>query len=127
MKVKYANKVYDVLYTMKFLGKSIYAVEDEPNHIDWLVNVEIVDEKEKSMKVYRVENEAEQKDVENYKQQLMLEMADLIADYILQKPTWSEEDELMLKDTIEFIETGWSDNGKSHLVYWLKSIKNKFK
>ena len=60
MKVKYANKIYDVLYTMKFLWKTIYAVEDEPNHIDWLVNVEVIDE-EKSMKVYRVENEAEQK------------------------------------------------------------------
>ena len=60
MKIKYANKIYDVLYTMKVLGKLIYAVEDEPNHIDWLVNVEIIDE-QKSMKVYRVENEAEQK------------------------------------------------------------------
>lgn len=60
MKIKYANKIYDVLYTMKVLGKLIYAVEDEPNHIDWLVNVEVIDE-QKSMKVYRVENEAEQK------------------------------------------------------------------
>lgn len=59
MKVKYANKVYEVLYTMKVLGKPIYAVEDEPNHIDWLVNVEVINEE--SMKVYRVENEAEQK------------------------------------------------------------------
>ena len=60
MKIKYANKIYDVLYTMKVLGKLIYAVEDEPNHIDWLVNVEVIDE-QKSIKVYRVENEAEQK------------------------------------------------------------------
>lgn len=44
-----------------------------------------------------------------------------------QKPIWSEFDELMLKDALEFIETGWSGNGKSYLVYWLKSIKNKFK
>lgn len=235
MKIKFADKIYEVLYTMKVLGKSIYAVEDEPNHIDWLVNVEVIDEEEKSMKVYRVENEAEQKglwrkfdgtyeplfdmltdgqcrdlpmedspiyreegkkwfasapsketlqkwfskrdleelvakgftisefevtgyrkvsdfeyiftrdniinrnyfevsdiypeqkEVENYKQQLISEMADLVVDYIRQKPTWTEEDELMLKDTIEFIETGWSDNSKSHLVYWLKSIKDKFK
>jgi hypothetical protein len=42
-----------------------------------------------------------------------------------QNPTWSEYDELMLKDVLEFIETGWSGNGKSHLVYWLKSIKDK--
>lgn len=42
-----------------------------------------------------------------------------------QKHTWSEYDELVLKDVLEFIETGWSGNGKSHLVYWLKSIKDK--
>lgn len=42
-----------------------------------------------------------------------------------QKPTWSEEDESMLKDAIEFIDTGWTFRGKSHLVYWLKSIKNR--
>lgn len=42
-----------------------------------------------------------------------------------QKHTWSEDDELMLKDVLEFIESGWSANGKSHLVYWLKSIKDK--
>lgn len=42
-----------------------------------------------------------------------------------QKPSWSEEDELMLKDAIEFIETGWSDKGKSHLVNWLKSFKDR--
>lgn len=50
MKVKFANKVYEVLYTMKFLGKPIYAVEDEPNHIDWLVNVEVVDAEKKELK-----------------------------------------------------------------------------
>ena len=33
----------------------------------------------------------------------------------------------MLKDLIEFIESGWSDNGKSHLIYWLKSIKDRIK
>lgn len=44
-----------------------------------------------------------------------------------QNPTWSEYDELMLKDMIEFIESGWSSNGKSHLIYWLKSIKDRIK
>lgn len=48
MKIKFADKIYEVLYTMKVLGKPIYAVEDEPNHIDWLVNVEVIDEEEKS-------------------------------------------------------------------------------
>ena len=60
MKVKFANKIYEVLYTKEVAGKTLYAIEDEPNHIDWLVNVEVIDE-QKSMKVYRVENEAEQK------------------------------------------------------------------
>ena len=41
--------------------------------------------------------------------------------------TWSREDEIMLKDALEFIETGWTINGTSHLVYWLKSIKERIK
>lgn len=41
-----------------------------------------------------------------------------------QKPVeWSEKDEKMLYDTIQFIETGWTDNGKSHLIPWLKSLR----
>ena len=43
---------------------------------------------------------------------------------IEQKP-WSEEDENMIEDTIQFIEKGWTDNGKSHLIPWLKSLKGK--
>ena len=39
---------------------------------------------------------------------------------------WSEEDEKMASDTIRFIETGWTDNGKSHLIPWLKSLKHKY-
>jgi len=44
MKVKFANKVFEVLYTKKVAGLTMYAVEDEPNHIDWLVNVEVMDD-----------------------------------------------------------------------------------
>lgn len=41
-----------------------------------------------------------------------------------QKPAkWSEEDERMREDVIKFIETGWTDNGKSHLIPWLKSLR----
>jgi len=47
MKVKFANRIYDVLYTKELAGCIMYAVEDEPNHIDWLVNVEVVDDAEK--------------------------------------------------------------------------------
>ena len=42
-----------------------------------------------------------------------------------QKLIWDKFDDLMLKDLIEFIESGWSGNGKSHLIYWLKSIKDR--
>ena len=48
MKVKFANKVYEVLYSKEVAGKTVYAVEDEPNHIDWLVNVEVIDTDEES-------------------------------------------------------------------------------
>lgn len=46
MKVKFANKIYEVLYSKEVAGKTIYAVEDEPNHVDWLVNVEVIDTEE---------------------------------------------------------------------------------
>lgn len=43
MKVKFANKVFEVLYTKDVAGLTMYAVEDEPNHIDWLINVEVIE------------------------------------------------------------------------------------
>ena len=43
MKIKYANKTYEVLYMKKLAGVTMYAVEDEPDHVDWLVNVEVVE------------------------------------------------------------------------------------
>ena len=46
MKVKFANKIYEVLYSKEVAGKTVYAVEDEPNHVDWLVNVEVIDTEE---------------------------------------------------------------------------------
>lgn len=42
LKVKYGNKVYDVLFTKTEFGEIWYAIEDEPNHIDFVHNVEIV-------------------------------------------------------------------------------------
>lgn len=282
MKVKFADKIYEVLYTMKVLGKSIYAVEDEPNHIDWLVNVEVINEEEKSKdkeiktkfkvgdwvvltvgaisSIHQIINidinkerywfdegtylsfadekylrfwiikDAEDGDIlwhsdsasngififkkikndgkvlcycdydsedhfclgehhtccwtsSKYVKPATKEQRDLLfqkihetgyewdADKkelkkIEQKPVeetscdrckkaqpshscqditelgrcylehekqgeqkliWDKFDDLMLKDAIEFIESGWSDNGKSHLIYWLKSIKDRIK
>ena len=50
MKVKFANKVFEVLYTKEVAGLTMYAVEDEPNHIDWLINVEVIDAEKKELK-----------------------------------------------------------------------------
>lgn len=44
MKVRFAGKIYDVVDTRTIPGGVMqYAVEDEPNHIDWLTDVEIID------------------------------------------------------------------------------------
>lgn len=40
MKVKFGNKWYDVLRTKESCGITWYAIEDEPNHIDWINNPE---------------------------------------------------------------------------------------
>lgn len=46
MKIKYANKEYDVIDTRSMPGrKTMYAIEDEPGHIDWLINVEVIEER----------------------------------------------------------------------------------
>ena len=50
MKVKFANRIYEVLFTKELAGLTMYAVEDEPNHIDWLINVEVVDADKKELK-----------------------------------------------------------------------------
>ena len=50
MKVKFANRIYEVLFTKELAGLTMYAVEDEPNHIDWLINVEVVDAEKKEPK-----------------------------------------------------------------------------
>lgn len=133
MKVKFADKIYDVLYTMKVLGKPIYAVEDEPNHIDWLVNVEVINEESKDEEIrkwiiddirYNMDNELLNNSEYKKKAEKAIVWLEKQGE---QNPTWSEYDELMLKDMIEFIESGWSDNGKLHLIYWLKSIKDRIK
>lgn len=46
MRVIFADKIYEVLYTKEIAGQTLYAVEDEPNHVDWLVNPEVVFEQQ---------------------------------------------------------------------------------
>ena len=44
MKIRFANKVYEVKDTRIIAGGLMqYAIEDEPNHIDWVSNVEVLD------------------------------------------------------------------------------------
>ena len=38
MKIKFANKWYEVLDIKKIGGLEHYAIEDEPNNIDWIAN-----------------------------------------------------------------------------------------
>lgn len=64
---------------------------------------------------------------ENYKQQVMSEMTDLVKDYVRQKPAWSEEDEHRVKDTIYFLDTAKKHYASTveldACIDWLKSIK----
>lgn len=105
MKVKYANKVFEVLYTKELAGQTMYAVEDEPNHIDWLVNVEVVDADKKELKK------------------------------IEKNPAWSEEDEYTLYETIQHLEELIRIDKAKHCgvdvqyyqrdIDWLKSLKQR--
>ena len=79
---------------------------------------------------------------ENYKQQVMSEMTDLVKDYIHQNPAWSKEDERLWHSCIAHIEDELeqirndkyghseiiSDNKEScrERIKWLKSIKERY-
>lgn len=76
MKVKFANKVFEVLYTMEVAGLTMYAVEDEPNHIDWLTNVEVVDAEKKELR------KTEQKQVIDYPDSLPKDNWELVHEFV---------------------------------------------
>ena len=108
MKVKFANKVFEVLYTKEVAGLTMYAVEDEPNHIDWLINVEVIDAEKKELKL------------------LISNGGDFESNNSKQKPTWSEEDEEILKNLIDYFSL---DDGlrlpTEETIDWLKSLKER--
>lgn len=56
MKVKFANKWYDVLDTRTYFGMTFYAIEDEPCHVDWITNPQKI-KKETTMEERPVNNE----------------------------------------------------------------------
>lgn len=68
---------------------------------------------------------------ENYKQQIMSEMTDLIKDYIRQKHVkWGEEDERIRKDIIRVLKgeiryTSGKENEK--YIDWLNSLKERMR
>lgn len=63
---------------------------------------------------------------ENYKQQLMSEITDLVEDYISQKPTWTEEDTKKLYDILPILGGGENCFYNSPiLIDWLKSLKER--
>lgn len=65
-------------------------------------------------------------ELENYKQQLMSEITDLVEDYISQKPTWSEKDEKKLSDIISILRGEENCYYNSPiLIDWLKSLKER--
>lgn len=139
MKVKFANKVFEVLYTKDVAGLTMYAVEDEPNHIDWLINVEVIDGESKELK--KIEDEIEipfgAKDSELIEERYYIpkgcyvEVRDGYAAIKKgEKPAaWSDEDENMAEDLIK----GCVSSEKAHhfihtpkeVANWLKSLKDK--
>ena len=42
MKVKFADKIYNVHGIKLSAGVAWFKIEDEPNHFDWVTNVEVV-------------------------------------------------------------------------------------
>ena len=121
MKVKFAKRIYEVLFTKEHAGLTMYAVEDEPNHIDWLINVEVIDAQKKELKKIHVIDEGK------------AEM-----DYCFTKmmngervsSAWSEEDETALQDALWCCKQAASiakvenETGTCWFAEkWLKSLK----
>ena len=64
---------------------------------------------------------------ENYKQQVMSEITNLVKDYIIQKPVaWSEDDKAMLDKVIERLHKH-SPGGEEYadIYYWLIALKDR--
>lgn len=108
-KVKYAGNEYNVLETKEFPGGiTYYGIEDEPNHIDYVLpeNCEIISgygEKEKG-NLYPTKS----------------------ATFSEQTSAWNEEDEKNLKRAIWYVEHSAINVVKDTMLSeWLKSIKER--
>ena len=111
LKVKYAGSEYDVLEIKEFPGGIIYyGIEDEPNHIDYILpeNCEIISG-------YGVKEKGNSYPTKS-------------AIFSQQSPVWSEEDKNFMHDTISnLIELkdrygeGYGNVGKC--IDWLESLR----
>ena len=150
MKVKFANRIYEVLFTKELAGLTMYAVEDEPNHIDWLINVEVIDAEKKELKKIEEEFNGEDYGIDSlwHAQNILESTLNKVEGYqsddgILehkcaitavkklykQKPAWSKEDERMFKSALWHVKNSCGNGGKNsgefEVYNWLKSLKDR--
>ena len=75
-------------------------------------------------KLIKIEDE-----LENFKQQLMSEMTDLVKKYISRKIDWSEKDEHKIKDIVYFLETAKKHYASTveidACIEWLELLKKR--
>jgi len=154
MKVKFANRIYEVLFTKELAGLTMYAVEDEPNHIDWLINVEVVDADKKELK--KIEPTDKYEGLTDFERTLadicigwigeeigqkeyIKDNADVLLKIAIKKfnsvqdapfeqnSAWSEEDENMLKSIIATCELAEQDRDSSPTKHLLEMQTNWLK
>ena len=114
LKVKYAGSEYNVLEIKEFPGGIIYyGIEDEPNHIDYVLpeNCEIISG-------YGVKEKGNSYPTKS-------------AIFSQQNPAWGQEDEKNLMGIIDEIAVNKSESPESdyetydRFIDWLKSLKNR--
>ena len=152
MKVKFANRIYEVLFTKELAGLTMYAVEDEPNHIDWLINVDVVDSDNKELKKIEQKPAWSEDELDNITAAIN-NLEYLKNNYIYHpmglepaitflkslkdrvqpppKQEWREEDDSKLKEVLYYIEyvnktnVTFQQRDLVHLINWLKSLKDR--
>ena len=113
-KVKYAGSEYDVLEIKEFPGGIIYyGIEDEPNHIDY-----VLPESCEIISCYGVKEKGNSYPIKS-------------AIFSQQSSVWSEEDEKNLMGIIDEIAVNKSESPESdyktydRFIDWLKSLKDR--
>ena len=139
-KIKYAGGEYNVLEVKDIAGVTYYGIEDELNHIDYVLpdNCEIVSEQKpvdvRTTGYWHVEDVEQKPTDEEMKVLLRTEYekgrADAIAE--MQKP-WSEKDEVALGDALwcckQAASIAKNENDMGNVWYaetWLKSLKERY-